>query len=68
MLFCKKLWTFQNAKGFVSESSPYTLYKLNRVFLNGGLMKIQEIFTFFKVLYTYNILKRVFGIQIFKFC
>ena len=44
--FCKKLWTFQNAKGFVSESSPYTLYKLNRVFLNGGLMKIQGIFTF----------------------
>ncbi len=32
--FCKKLWTFQNAKGFVSESSPYTLYKLKGVFLN----------------------------------
>lgn len=31
-------------------------------------MKIQEIFTFFKVLYTYNILKWVFGNQIFKFC
>ena len=31
-------------------------------------MKIREIFTFFKVLYTYNILKWVFGIQIFKFC
>ena len=46
MWFCKKLRTFQNAKGFVSESSPYTLYKLNRVFLNGGLMKIQGIFTF----------------------
>ena len=37
MLFCKKLWTFQNAKGFVSESSPYTLYKLKGVFLNGVL-------------------------------
>ena len=35
--FCKKLWTFQNAKGFVSESSPYTLYKLKGVFLNGVL-------------------------------
>jgi len=46
MLSCKKLRAFQNAKGFISESSPYTLYKLNRVFLNGGLMKIQEIFTF----------------------
>ena len=32
--FCKKLWTFQNAKGLVSESSPYTLYKLKGVFLN----------------------------------
>ena len=31
-------------------------------------MKIQEIFTFFKVLYTYNILKWVFGNLIFKFC
>ena len=31
-------------------------------------MKIWEIFTFFKVLYTYNILKWVFGNLIFKFC
>ena len=68
MLFCKKSRAFKNASKTVFESSPYTLYKLNRVFLNGGLMKIQEIFTFFKVLYTYNILKWVFGIQIFKFC
>ena len=30
-------------------------------------MKIQEIFTFFKVRYTYNILKRVFGNLILKF-
>ena len=30
-------------------------------------MKIQEIFTFFKVLYTYNILKWVFGNLILKF-
>ena len=68
MLFCKKSRAFKNASKTIFESSPYTLYKLNRVFLNGGLMKIQEIFTFFKVLYTYNILKWVFGNQIFKFC
>ena len=46
MLFCKKSRAFKNASKTVFESSPYTLYKLNRVFLNGGLMKIQEIFTF----------------------
>ena len=46
MLFCKKSRSFKNASKTVFESSPYTLYKLNRVFLNGGLMKIQEIFTF----------------------
>ena len=42
MLFCKKLWTFQNAKGFVSESSPYTLYKLKGAFLNRVLRKFKE--------------------------
>lgn len=68
MLFCKKLWTFQNAKGFVSESSPYTLYKLKGVFLNGVLWKFGEFSLFQTTSYTYNILKRVFGIQIFKFC
>ena len=31
-------------------------------------MKIRKIFTFFKVLYTYNILKWVFVNLIFKFC
>ena len=41
--FCKKLWTFQNAKGFVSESSPYTLYKLKGVFLNRAFWKFKEI-------------------------
>ena len=46
MLFCKKSRAFKNASKTVFESSPYTLYKLNRVFLNGGLMKIQGIFTF----------------------
>ena len=40
--FCKKLWTFQNAKGFVSESSPYTLYKLKGAFLNRVLRKFKE--------------------------
>ena len=40
--FCKKLWTFQNAKGCVSESSPYTLYKLKEVFLNGVFWKFKE--------------------------
>ena len=40
--FCKKLWTFQNAKGFVSESSPYTLYKLKGVFLNRAFWKFKE--------------------------
>ena len=44
--FCKKSRAFKNASKTVFESSPYTLYKLNRVFLNGGLMKIQGIFTF----------------------
>ena len=42
MLSCKKLWTFQNAKGFVSESSPYTLYKLKGVFLNRAFWKFKE--------------------------
>ena len=37
MLFCKKSRSFKNAKGFVSESSPYTLCKLKGVFLNGVL-------------------------------
>ena len=40
--FCKKLWTFQNAKGFVSESSPYTLYKLKGGFLNRIFRKFKE--------------------------
>ncbi len=31
-------------------------------------MKIQEIFTFQTISYIYNILKRVFGNLIFKFC
>ena len=62
--FCKKLWTFQNAKGFVSESSPYTLYKLKGVFLNRVFWKF--IFPTFPS--TYNNLKWVFGNQIFKFC
>ena len=68
MLSCKKLWTFQNAKGFVSESSPYTLYKLKGVFLNGVLWKFGEFSLFQTTSYTYNILKRVFGNLIFKFC
>ena len=34
MLFCKKSRAFKNASKTVFESSPYTLYKLNRVFLN----------------------------------
>ena len=68
MLFCKKLWTFQNAKGFVSESSPYTLYKLKGVFLNRAFWKFGEFSLFQTTSYTYNILKWVFGIQIFKFC
>ena len=66
--FCKKLWTFQNAKGFVSESSPYTLYKLKGVFLNGVLWKFGNFSLFQTTSYTYNILKRVFGNLIFKFC
>lgn len=66
--FCKKLWTFQNAKGFVSESSPYTLYKLKGVFLNGVLWKFGKFSLFQTISYTYNILKRVFGNLIFKFC
>ena len=45
--FCKKLWTFQNAKGFVSEISPYTLYKLKGVFLN-RLSEEFKIFSLFK--------------------
>lgn len=65
--FCKKLWTFQNAKGFVSESSPYTLYKLKGVFLNGVLWKFGKFSLFQTTSYTYNILKRVFGNLIFKF-
>ena len=68
MLSCKKLWTFQNAKGFVSESSPYTLYKLKGVFLNGVLWKFGKFSLFQTTSYTYNILKRVFGNLIFKFC
>ena len=40
--FCKKLWTFQNAKGFVSESSPYTLYKLKGGFLNRVFWNFKE--------------------------
>ena len=43
MLSCKKLRAFQNAKGFVSESSPYTLYKLKGVFLNRAFWKFKEI-------------------------
>ena len=66
--FCKKLWTFQNAKGFVSESSPYTLYKLKGVFLNEVLWKFGKFSLFQTTSYTYNILKRVFGNLIFKFC
>ena len=66
--FCKKLWTFQNAKGFVSESSPYTLYKLKGVFLNGVLWKFGKFSLFQTTSCTYNILKRVFGNLIFKFC
>ena len=45
MLFCKKLWTFQNAKGFVSESSPYTLYKLKGVLQ----MTVEEAMAFFRI-------------------
>ena len=65
--FCKKLRAFKNAKGFVSESSPYTLYKLKGVFLNGVLWKFGKFSLFQTTSYTYNILKRVFGNLIFKF-
>ena len=37
MLFCKKSRAFKNASKTVFESSPCTLYKLKRVFLNGVL-------------------------------
>lgn len=47
MLFCKKSRAFKNASKTVFESSPYTLYKLNRVFLNGGLWKFRK-FSLFK--------------------
>ena len=67
MLSCKKLWTFQNAKGVVSESSPYTLYKLKGVFLNGVLWKFGKFSLFQTTSYTDNILKRVFGNLILKF-
>ena len=46
MSFSKKSRSFNSVNRSISESNPYTLYKLNRVFLNGGLMKIWGIFTF----------------------
>ena len=68
MLFCKKSRAFKNASKTVFESSPYTLYKLKGVFLNGVLWKFGEFSLFQTTSYTYNILKRVFGNLIFKFC
>ena len=66
--FCKKLRAFKNASKTAFESSSHTLYKLKGVFLNGGLWKFWKFSLFQTTSYTYNILKRVFGIQIFKFC
>lgn len=68
MLFCKKSRAFKNASKTVFESSPYTLYKLKGVFLNGVLWKFGKFSLFQTTSYTYNILKRVFGNLIFKFC
>ena len=68
MLFCKKLRAFKNASKTAFESSSHTLYKLKGVFLNGGLWKFWKFSLFQTTSYTYNILKWVFGIQIFKFC
>ena len=66
--FCKKLRAFKNASKTAFESSSHTLYKLKGVFLNGGLWKFWKFSLFQTTSYTYNILKWVFGIQIFKFC
>lgn len=42
MLSCKKLRAFKNANKTVFESNPYTLYKLNGVFLNRVFWKFKE--------------------------
>ena len=68
MLCCKKSRAFKSTSGTVLKSSPYTLYKLKGVFLNGVLWKFGKFSLFQTTSYTYNILKRVFGNLIFKFC
>ena len=66
--FCKKLRAFKSTSVTGLKSSPYTLYKLKGVFLNGVLWKFGEFSLFQTTSYAYNILKRVFGNLIFKFC
>lgn len=68
MLFCKKSRAFKSTSGTVLKSSPYTLYKLKGVFLNGVLWKFGNFSLFQTTSYIYSILKRVFGNLIFKFC
>ena len=65
--FCKKLRAFKSTSGTVLKSSPYTLYKLKGVFLNGVLWKFGNFSLFQTTSYIYSILKRVFGNLILKF-
>ena len=70
MCLCKESGNFISdtvVNWLTFENTPYTLYKLKGVFLNRVFESSKKIhFSAFP--YTYNILKWVFGIQIFKFC
>lgn len=45
---CKKSRAFRSTSGTVLKSSPYTLYKLKGVFLNGVLLKFGKFSLFSK--------------------